>query len=542
MALEKQSGYSIEDAFAFACRLRGDPARINDPGWRDEPSDPALPVKVYDGGRRVRLDGAVPWWMPYRADPGDPVAGLGRLLFHAVGISRVRWHPGGAVLSSPQRPGWVSPERQLGVRRPVPSGGAMYPTEVYVVTADRFGGSAVYHYDAARHELTNLEHPCAAVALRTALGLRSSEALRAVTLVLTHRFCKNLHKYGNFAYRLGAVDVGVVLGRLASCGSEWFGAVEAHVDFGDAALEEMCGLDGREEGVYALLGIGFPESIPAAPPPPAGARVKPAPPALFDQGRPARVSREFAAMHAAAARTTASASVPSTASPSDTRGEAWGSGPPDERGIPLSGVRNPFPVQGRALLCRTSNGASFTGASLSADVLATVLHGTQTAVEALRAACPNRSLPVVELYCAVDRVYGIPPGWYRYAPGVHVLVPIGEEPPDPPAMELQRALHAATVDVERSAFSLHVATAVDFRCDARGARAYRVQQLLVGTAIEAATRWSTIAGVGSHPLHGFDARRVDRLYGLAHSPLGIQAQVSIGVSRPAGTLEGSVTI
>jgi hypothetical protein len=152
----------------------------------------------------------------------------------------------------------------------------------------------------------------------------------------------------------------------------------------------------------------------------------------------------------------------------------------------------------------------------------------------------DRGLPVVRLYCAVDRVDQIEPGWYRYLPGRHALTLVGAGRAVSPAIELQAALYAATLDVERSAFSLHVATVIDFRSDPRGVRAYRVQQLLVGTAVEAATRWSAAMGIGSHPLHGFDARRVDGQYGLIGEPFGVQAQVSIGKARSSGALEGSV--
>lgn len=525
---------SIDDAFAFACRLRGHPAGMNESSAPDERFDQSWQVKVYDGGRRLPLGGALPWWVQTAAAAGrdEDASRLGSLLFDSVGVSRVRWNLGGAVLSSPQHPELVWRGAHLSTRRPVPSGGAMYPTEVYVAAVSTAFGPGVFHYDAARHELTDLAHTCPAGAMRAALRLEADAPLSPLALVLTHRFCKNLQKYRNFAYRLGAVDVGVVLGRLFASGLQAFGRAEVRVDFDDAALNAMCGLTGEDESAYAVVLLGEPRPVPCRDAEPA----RPSPPPVLERGNPARPSSLFAAMHAAACRTFQPGGTPEPeTTPEDgalPRGEA----------VPLPPPRGEVTVGRRALLRRASNGAWFTGAGVGGDVLATVARRTSEAVAELLSACPDGDLPAVNVHCAVDNVEGVARGWYRYAPDQHALVPVGAGGQTSPAAELQQSLWAATVDLERSAFSLHVATEFDFRADRRGVRAYRVQQLLVGAAVDAAARWSAACGAGSHPLHGFDAQRVDKLYGLTGTRFGVQAQVSIGHVRSAGALEGSVIL
>jgi SagB-type dehydrogenase family enzyme len=534
--------FSIDDAFSFACRLRGHPAGMNDSILPDERSDPTWQVKVYDGGCRLPLGGALPWWMQTSAarEEGNQMLRLGSLLFDAVGVSRVRWNLGGAVLSSPQHPELVWRGAQLSARRPVPSGGAMYPTEVYVAAVASASpvGASVFHYDPARHELTDLAHPCPATALRAALGLGHDAPLSPLALILTHRFCKNLYKYRNFAYRLGAVDVGVVLGRLFAYGLRSFGRAEVYVDFDDAALNAMCGLDGEGESAYAVILLGEPQSATHA----AAELGLPSPPPVLERGHPARASNLFAAMHAAACRAPMPSSIREETTAPQTEGLTENDLLPHKEAVPLPAPRSEITVERRELLCRTSNGAWFTGEPVGSDVLATVLCRTYEAIAEILKACPDASLPAVNMYCAVDNVAGVRAGWYRYAPDSHELVSVGAGQVASPAFELQQALYAATVDVERSAFSLHFATVVDFRSDRRGVRAYRVQQLFVGVAIDAATRWSTAMGAGSHPLHGFNAHRVDHFYGLTGTPFGVQAQVSIGNVRPTGILEGSVVI
>ena len=528
---------SIEEAFAFACRLRGDPTGMNDPGAGDARSDATWQVKVYDGGRRLPLAGALPWWAQSPPVRGDAMLRqLGELLFDAVGVCRVRWRPGGADLSSPQHPELVWRGAQLSARRPVPSGGAMYPTEIYVAVVSGPVGTTVFHYDPARHELTDLAHPSPAAAILAALNQEDTRSLSPLALILTHRFCKNLHKYRNFAYRLGAVDVGVALGRLFDCGLRTFGRAEVRIDFDDLALNAMCGINGQDESAYAVIFLGAPQFLPGK----IGKPELPAPPSVVERGDSARASSLFAAMHTAACRVPKPLVDHKEFTPSQAGKLPENGPPPNQEVVFLPTPRIDRRVERRDLLRRTSNGAWFTGAPLGSDVLATVLHGVNEDVGMLLKFCPDADLPVIHLYCAVDRVVGVRPGLYRYTPDSHVLVPVGARGAISPAVELQRALYAATVDLERSAFSLHIATVIDFRSDRRGARAYRVQQLFVGAAIDAAARWSTAMGAGNHPLHGFNAHRIDELYGLTGAPFGVQAQISIGDVRPAGMLEGSV--
>ncbi|HEU4711114.1 MAG TPA: SagB family peptide dehydrogenase [Pyrinomonadaceae bacterium] len=535
MLTAQQPGLSVDDAFEFACKLRADPMGMNDPSEPIERSDATGPVKVYEGGDRVTLTGAGPWWLQSQTEQStDLMARLGALLFKSVGCSRVRWQAGGTVLSSPQHPELVWPRSQLSVRRPVPSGGAMYPTEVYVAAPlSTPAGPTVYHYDPARHELTNLVQPRVATSLRSALGMADDAPLSPFALVLTHRFGKNLHKYRNFAYRLGAVDVGVVLGRFVACSSEGFNGVKVHVDFDDAILNDLCRINGLDESAYAVILLGEPQPVT----PVDGQCCTPPLPRMLDRGIPPKPSSLFAAMHTAACRRQRLDGKLVDPEAEETLDENL----PSQTDLTyLPQDREDLHVDNKALFCRTSNGSWFTGETLEPDVLATVLRRTHEAITTLKIASRDRGLPVVRLYCSVERVAQIDPGWYRYLPGKHALALVGAGRTVSPAAELQAALYAATVDVERSAFSLHVATVIDFRADPRGVRAYRVQQLLVGAAIEAATRWSAAMGIGSHPLHGFDARRVDGQYGLIGNPFGVQAQVSIGKARWSGALEGSV--
>lgn len=532
-------------AFAYAGRLRGDPSEINPPGWLIDWDKAPWNVKVYDGGTRTRLPGAVPAWLPSAAGPASAPGErslldvLGPLLFQAAGITRVRWSPGGVILSSPERPAAVQPGRRLGSRRAVPSGGAMYPAELYLVLAapdaSGEGRSRLCHYDPARHELTDLAHPAAAPAFRTALSSPPAQ-WPPVLVVVTNRFLKNVHKYGNFAYRLGAVDLGVVLSRVLRLGQDAFGVVRTWFDFDDEAVATLLGLDLDEEAPYAVAGLGeLPHSTRWPGP---GPVARPHPPAVRERAAGARPPEAFGAVHRAAA----AVGAPLTAGTRATRDTS----PPEPYDGGRAAAAHPLPSPRswrytfrEAIARRTSNGHLFSGAALAEETLGTILSAGTGALATVINNTAGIPAPEPVLYCAVHAVSGVAAGCYRYDSLAHALVPAhtaGHET----ARELQAALYARSVNTELAAFTVHVADVLDFRADSRGARAYRVQQMVVGAAIEGVTLAAAGMGAGSHPLLGFDAARVDRLYGLDGTSRGVLAQVCVGGVRTATSIEGSV--
>jgi hypothetical protein len=58
--------------------------------------------------------------------------------------------------------------------------------------------------------------------------------------------------------------------------------------------------------------------------------------------------------------------------------------------------------------------------------------------------------------------------------------------------------------------------------------------------VEAITLIAETAGLSGHPVLGFDVHRVERAYGLAGGPDGVQVQVSVGQVRPGLSWEVSV--
>lgn len=480
------------DPLAHTVLLRTRSTEANPDGWRIDWADGPWPIKVYSGGARSPLGRTAP---------------LDRLLLHTFAISRVRLDPRGGMPPSPDNPA----PRPLGAlfvaRRPIPSGGAMYPTEAYAVLT---GDDRLCHYDPYRHELTDLRHPAPVAALRAALGLAPDAAMPPVALVLTNRFWKTFFKYGDFAWRLGAVDTGVALGRVVALAEAEFGAADVRVDFADDALEGMLGLDAALEGPYAVVGLGAAVACPAGS---VEAQAEPCPPATIERSALIKRSVRFDAMHAASRARTAPTSVVGFGERPRAAGAAAGVDPLDPD----------------VLLGRTSCGRRFDGRTVPAADVSTVLSLTASALQRLLRVSGGVLGQGVELCCAAHRVDGVAQGWYRYDHLAGRLVASGTGGDS--ARMLQEAQLTDSINIELAAFTVHVSALVDFGEHGRGVRGYREQQLAVGTAVDALGLSAAAVGLGSHPVLGFEAGVVDRAYGLPGGR-GVHAQVSIGRTRP----------
>lgn len=519
----RSSSVPVSDPRTFADLLRTDPASVNPTDWRVDWASGPWSVKVYAGASRVPL--------------GQDAA-LDRLLRGTFGLSRVRHEPGGGLPATPgnPRPGHGP---KYGHRRPIPSGGAMYPAEAYVL---RSATDRIYHYDPYRHELVHLPHPEPGAGLRAALGLAPGAALPGELLIITNRVVKNYFKYGDFATRLGAVDLGVALGRVVRLGAALFGIADVRVDFLDEAVNELIGVSEQEETAYAVVGLGPARSSGAGHAPATGQ-----PPTTVERAETVAPSEKYAAMRRAAylhtepaERSFAPRPRPRPRAAADRSVRLAAGGPI----IELSTVDIPDLLDRATMVRRRSNGRLFTGDEVSVGALAAVLWRAAEAVDDL-VRCSNELLGTdIELYCALHRVEGVPRGWYRYqagsAPGTGHLVAVGVGTGDDTGRELQEALLADSFNLELAAFTVHVAAAVDHRKSGRGTRGYREQQLGVGAAVEALTLAAAAGSLGSHPVLGFDAARVDRSYGLHGSDTGTHAQVSVGVVRDDVTVEVTV--
>ncbi|QCB93528.1 SagB/ThcOx family dehydrogenase [Cellulomonas shaoxiangyii] len=192
------------------------PARTGGPGV----------LAVMDGRRSVRA---------YSSEPVT-LASLSTVLHHAYGE-----HPD-------RRP-----------FRSVPSGGGLYPLELYVaVLAGTAPTPGIYHYDVQHHALERLPGDRDPDAVRRTVFVPEAAATAPVVLVVTALFGRSRIKYGERGYRFALLEAGHVMQNvvlacaavgLASCP---FGG------FVDDEVHDALSVDGVDEACLYLATLGTP--------------------------------------------------------------------------------------------------------------------------------------------------------------------------------------------------------------------------------------------------------------------------------------------
>jgi SagB-type dehydrogenase family enzyme len=152
--------------------------------------------------------------------------------------------------------GYGTFSRDATIRRTVPSGGGLYPLELYPIVSRVEGlEKGIYHYDPLRHALEALE-------LRDLdrnvadLHVYPELAAAGVLLAVTGVFGRSRFKYGLRGYRFTLLEAGHALQNvLLAATALRLGAIPvAGVD--DRSLERLLHVDGVDESVVCCAAIG----------------------------------------------------------------------------------------------------------------------------------------------------------------------------------------------------------------------------------------------------------------------------------------------
>lgn len=158
-------------------------------------------------------------------------------------ISRLLWAANGTV----------SDDR---FHRTAPSGGALYPCEIYLISLTTELGRGIFHYRPKEHGLelltTSIDETCLFVP-----GTDPHNA--GILLVLSATFDKSFFKYGERSYRFILLEAGAIAQNVALAGVEVGVGVLPHGGYADVEVERQIGINGIDESVVHLLAIG---SIP----------------------------------------------------------------------------------------------------------------------------------------------------------------------------------------------------------------------------------------------------------------------------------------
>jgi SagB-type dehydrogenase family enzyme len=179
-----------------------------------------------------------------------PLSAVAVLLETAAGITGEMKHPDHPEI--------------LQLVRAQPSGGALYPIEIYLAALEVDGLSAgIYHFHAPQHCL----EPVRAGDFRSELGrhlwIGDLPLDSPAVIVLTGRWNLPLRKYGERGYRVLLLDAGHLMENLLLTATALHLGACPVAGFHDDPLAEILSVDPREEPVLYCMLVGLPADSPA---------------------------------------------------------------------------------------------------------------------------------------------------------------------------------------------------------------------------------------------------------------------------------------
>lgn len=139
-----------------------------------------------------------------------------------------------------------------GKRRTVPSGGALFPLELYVVRPAR----GIHRYDPPLHALEEHDDGDAWPELVLASPVPSLlDGAGAVILVLAV-FGRTRFKYGQRGYRFALLEAGHVVQNVVLAAAALDVAALPFGGYFDARVDDLLGVDGVEESVIYAVVLG----------------------------------------------------------------------------------------------------------------------------------------------------------------------------------------------------------------------------------------------------------------------------------------------
>lgn len=148
-----------------------------------------------------------------------------------------------------------------GVRRRVtPSGGALYPLDVYVAVRDVQGLAAgLYHFDPFLHDLEVIRVNDDRVAEEVAKSLGDYPELAltsSAVLIVTGTFWRSRFKYALRGYRFCLIEAGHLMQNALLCASAQGLGMVPLGGFHDAGIDRLVGADGVNESSIYVAPVG----------------------------------------------------------------------------------------------------------------------------------------------------------------------------------------------------------------------------------------------------------------------------------------------
>ncbi|REK74189.1 SagB family peptide dehydrogenase [Paenibacillus paeoniae] len=499
--------------------------------WEDGP----LAYKLYRGLPVVPLSPEVPLTLEgSEAKLLPDLRQMGHFLWHVFGLTQLSQ----AVLAS------NSMMQSMGLlqlyRRFAPSGGALYPNELYVYLKIEDLPAGVYHYDVAHHRLVLLREGDFDSYLAQVLGNRYDESACFGAVFVSSMFWKNFFKYNNFSYRLQGLDAGALIGQLLEVAKRFGFASGVYFRFLDRAVNHLLGVSEQEESVYAVIPLSLDpgiyrvansdESEEMVSATELCRRLKAV---QHDHYVRSRRVKEFPML----IRMNEASLLESLPSIPRIREEKIVHG--EDSVVALPRMKRLVYDLASVSRKRYSPDSDFMMSKVSQEQLALLLQETTASFKYWNDidGGDENSVPRVSLYVCLYNVDGIPAGAYHYDSAAHALRLIrnGDY-----RLQLQRGMPSDNVNLFQVPLCFHIAGSRDHLTSTMGYRGYRIQQMEAGMLVQRLLLTASTIGLGGHPLLGFDARLCDEIYKMNSQGLTSLIQVPVGSYRHSPRLTGGL--
>ncbi len=502
----------------FLHNLHYDIDQVKPPDFEINWEDAPLPYKLYRDLPTIPLSIELPLKEPGRRTENS-LETIGNFLWHAYGLTQFS-----------ESIYMDSPDLLQQLRRFVPSGGGLYPNEVYVYLKIDGLADGVYHYDTAHHRLVMLREGNFDSYLTQALGWRYDVENCFGAVFVTTMFWKNFFKYNHFAYRLQGLDAGALIGQILELGKRFGYSSCVFFQFLDRAVNHLLGLKEEEESAYAVIPLSHKPEIGLL----SGGKGDISADRLINLmtkletdyfirsknilDYPMITKMNEAAMFDSIGCFSSNKSAETVKEEGETIFL-----PPHDR------LKYDFTTVCRK---RYSPDMDFAMKKVTQRELSILLQ--EAATNFVHQNDLGDSGDKIELYGCFYNVQDIPDGAYRYNSSAHSLELIR---PGDLRLHLQSGMTAHNVNLYQVPICLHIVGSADHLKEDLGYRGYRIQQMKAGMLIQRLLLAASSLDMGGHPLLGFDVAMSDALYGFDGEKSSL-IQIPIGTYQPRPWLKG----
>jgi SagB-type dehydrogenase family enzyme len=522
---------SLEE-FLFNLHFQTD--KVSPPEWKVDWEDAPLTYKLYQGLPVLSFSLEVPLSLEEWEAPATPhFRRIGDFLWYVFGLTQ--FSQSVYTLDSTEQ----TADLMESYRRFVPSGGALYPNELYVYLKLEDLPTGVYHYDVAHHRLVLLREGNFDSYLERALGNRCDLSSCFGTVFVSTMFWKNFYKYHNFSYRLQGLDAGVLMGQLLEVAKRFGFESGVYFQFLDSAINHLLGLSVDEESVYSIIPL----------------TVEPAIWSTFGSDKDGfttagELCQELPAIHPKhyvrskrvlefpmLTKINKESMLESTGNIRPMMSYGSRNGESESKTRP-HGMRPSYDL---ASVCRQrfSPDMDFVMGEVSQQQLSTLLLESMDSYSYRNDldSSLNNLEPRVSLYMCLNHVEGISDGAYHYDSASHTLrqINIGDY-----RVPLQLSMIGGNVNLYQVPLCLHVVGDKDHYKTELGYRGYRIQQMEAGMLVQRLLLTATAIGMGGHPLLGYNVSSADGIYRLEPQGKTCLIQIPIGPYRQRPWLRGTL--